>query len=157
MKWIPMQDENSLELEQLLIGKSVRRRKMIPIWIKIFIWIFIVFACFIPLVFVMSLMGYRPLLALYGLEATDSFSISWGLICSLFLFKGITAFALWSEKSYAIKLGIIDAVLGIMICSAIMFAPVFDKHFPFMFRLELVALVPYLAWLLKRKNSWEQA
>jgi hypothetical protein len=151
-----MQNENSLGLEQLLIDKAVRRRKLIPVWINIFIWIFIVFACFIPLVFVMSLTGYRPSLALYGLEETDPFSVRWWLICSLFLFKGITAFALWSEKNYAIKLAIIDAVIGIIICFAIMFAPVFDKHFPFMFRLELVALVPYLAWLFKRKNLWEQ-
>jgi hypothetical protein len=151
-----MQDDNPLELEQLLIGKSARRRKLIPIWIKIFIWIFIVFTCFIPPTLLMSLMGYHPLLALYGFETTDTFSITWWFICSLFLFKGITGFALWSEKSYAIKLGIIDAVIGIMICSAIMFAPVFDRHSKFIFRLELVALVPYFVWLLKTRSSWER-
>ena len=151
-----MQDENSLELEQLLIGRSVQRRILIPIWIKIFVWIFIVFALFTPLVLLVSLMGYRPLLALYGLETNDTFSATGLIICSMFLFKGLTAFALWSEKSYAIKLGIIDAVIGIMICSTVMFAPAFNGRLVSNYRLELVALIPYLIWLLRVKEQWEQ-
>jgi hypothetical protein len=151
-----MQDDNPLELEQLLIGKPARRRKLIPVWIKIFIWIFIVFTCFIPPTLLMSLMGYHPLLALYGLETTDTFYITWWVICSLFLFKGITGFALWSEKSYAIKLGIVDAVIGILICCTVMFAPVFNGRLVSNYRLELVALIPYLIWLLKVKEQWEE-
>ena len=150
-----MQNENSLELEQLLIGKSARRRKRIPVWIKIFIWIFIVFACFTPLMVIMSLMGYHPILSLYGLETSDTLSITGVIICSLFLLKGITAFALWNEKSYAIKLGIIDAVIGILICCAMMFAPAFNGGLISNYRLELVALIPYLIWLLKVKEQWQ--
>jgi hypothetical protein len=151
-----MQNENSLELEQLLIGKQVGRRKMIPFWIKIFIWIFIVFACFTPVVFLLSLIGYRPFLALYALETTNAFSITGMIISSLFLFKGITGLSLWSERSYAIKLGIIDAVIGIMICCTVMFAPAFNERLVSNFRLELVALIPYLIWLLRVKEQWEQ-
>ena len=152
-----MQNQNSLELEQLLIGRSTGRRNLIPAWIKIFIWIFIVVACFTPLLLLMSLTGYRPLLALYGLETNKAFSITGLAICSLFLFKGVTAFALWSEKSYAIKLGIIDAVIGLMICCAIMFAPALSGALISNYRLELVALTPYLVWLLKAKETWEES
>src|SRR5215471_2312262 len=131
-------ENEPLELEQLLIGKQGRRRKLIPVWIKIFIWIFIVFACFIPPMLVMSVMGYRPLSALYGLETTNTFSVTGLIVCSLFLFKGIAAFGLWTEKAYAIKLGIIDAVIGIMTCCTMMCAPLFANATPFSFRLELV-------------------
>ena len=150
-------ENEPLELEQLLIGKSRRRRKLIPVWIKIFIWIFIVFACFIPLILVMSLMGYHPISTLYGLETTDTFSIIGVIICLLFLLKGITAFALWSEKGYAVKLGIIDAIIGIMICCTVMLAPAFNSRLIANYRLELVALIPYLIWLLRVKEQWEQA
>ena len=157
LKLINMQHDSPLELEQMLIGRSVKRRKLITIWIKIFIWIFIIVACFTPLIMITSLMRYRPLLALYGLETNDAFSITGAIICSLFLFKGMTAFALWSEKSYAIKLGIIDAVIGIMICCTVMFAPAFSGAFISNYRLELVALIPYLIWLLRTQAEWEQA
>src|SRR5215813_8674545 len=138
-------ENEPLELEQLLVGKSMRRRKMIPVWIKIFIWIFIVFACFTPPMIGMSLMGYRSWSGLYGLETNNTFSIIGLIICLLFLFKGIAAFALWSEKTYAIKLGIIDAVIGIMICCTVMCVSLLNREFPFNFRLELIALIPYLA------------
>ena len=151
-----MQNENSLELEQLLTGKSVQRRRLIPFWIKIFIWIFIVVACFTPLVFVTSLIGYHPFWALYGLETSNAYSIVGLVICSLFLFKGIIAFSLWTEKNWAIKLGIIDAVIGIMMCSALMIAPIFNDAIGFTFRLELLALIPYLVWLVKVKETWEE-
>ena len=101
-------------------------------------------------------MGYRPLSALYGLETNNTFSPVGLFICPLFLFKGGAAFALWSEKSWAIKLGIIDGVIGIMICCATMVAPLFSDGMSFTFRLELVALVPYLVWLLRIKDFWEQ-
>ena len=151
-----MQNQNSLELEQLLIGKSMGRRNLIPVWIKIFIWIFIVVACFTPVVLLSSLIGYRPLLTLYALETTNIFSVTGLIICSLFLFKGITGFSLWSEKSYAIKLGIIDAVIGILICCIVMFAPAFNGRSVSNYRLELVALIPYLIWLIRVKEQWEQ-
>ncbi len=151
-----MQNENPLDLEPLLIGKTIRRRKLIPLWIKIFIWIFIVFGCFVPLILLISLSGTQSSLALYGLETNNTYSNIGLLICSLFLFKGITAFGLWTETSWAIKLGIIDAIIGIVICSAVMIAPLFNSNSGFSFRLELILLVPYLIWLFKIKVSWEQ-
>jgi hypothetical protein len=148
-----MQNENSLELENLLVQK--RRRKLIPVLIKIFIWIFIVFAAFVPLIVLISLTGTRSSLALYGLETNDTFSNTGIIICVLFLFKGITAFALWAEKDWAIKLGIIDAIAGIIVCSAVMIAPLFNNQTVYNYRLELIALIPYLVWLFKIKADWE--
>ena len=148
-----MQNENPLELEKLLVQK--RRRKLIPIWIKIFIWIFIVFGALVPLVILISLTGTQSTLALYGLETKDTFSNVGIIICALFLFKGITALTLWTEKSWAIKLGIADAMVGIIICSAVMIAPMYNNQVGFSFRLELILLIPYLVWLFKIKTAWE--
>lgn len=152
-----MQNENSLGLEQLLTGKLIKRRKLIPVLVKIFIWIFIVFACFIPLILLIQLLGVEPSMAIYGLETSHTYSIVGLVICFLFLFKGITAYALWAEKTWAVKLAIVEAIIGIMICSAVMMVPLFKSDPVFTFRFELVALIPYLAWLFKIKDSWEQA
>ncbi|MFI5188062.1 MAG: hypothetical protein ACHQF0_15130 [Chitinophagales bacterium] len=148
-----MQNENPLELENLLIQK--RRRKLIPVWIKIFIWIFIALGAFVPLAILISLSGREFSSALYGLETNNTFSNTGIIICALFFLKGITALALWTEKSWAIKLGIIDAVSGIIICSAVMIAPVFNNQLIYNYRLELILLIPYLIWLFKIRTAWE--
>lgn len=148
-----MQTEEPLELERLLVQKS--RRELIPFWIKIFIWIFIVFALFVPLLIIIRLSGRETLLTIYGLETNDAFSSIGIIISALFFLKGIAAFGMWSEKEWAIKLAIIDSVIGIIICLAVMTAPVFSNRLIYNYRLELILLIPYLIWLFKIKAAWE--
>ena len=146
-----MQDESPLELESLLPRK---RRKLIPIWIKVFIWIFMLLGAFVPvniLTFGLSAGSW----SLYGLEAEGALSIRGMMVCLLFLFKGITALGLWNENDWAIQFGIIDAILGIIICAAVTISPIFNHQLVFSFRLELIPLVFYLMWLLKTKVAWE--
>ena len=148
-----MQKENSLELESLLV--QTRRRKLIPVWIKIFTWIFMITGVLVVPVFLIALIGNPTTLALYGLETNDGLSITGLIIFALFIFKGLTALVLWTENDWAIICGIIDAALGIIICLAFTIAPLFNSQIPFVFRLELIALIPYLVWLLRVKNKWE--
>jgi hypothetical protein len=151
-----MQNENPLDLEPLLDQSSIRRRKLIPILVKIFIWIFMVSGAVVPIILLISISGYQSSLALYGLETNHPLSNIGLSIIAMFLLKGIVAFGLWAEKSWAIKLGIFDAVIGIVVCLAVMTAPIWNNMLGFSFRLELLALVPYLIWLSKIKSSWEK-
>jgi hypothetical protein len=130
--------------------QPIRRRKLLPMWIKIFTWIFIVFGVATVPVSIMGLTGNNVNLALYGLEATDLNSTEGLLILFLFFYKGLVAFLLWFEQKVAVTLGIIDASIGILICFWSMFA----AH-SVSFRLELVPLIPYLYKLIKIRKSWE--
>ena len=94
--------------------------------------------------------------SLYGLEATDALSIIGIVVCLLFLFKGITVLSLWNENDWAIQFGIVDAILGIIICSAVTISPIFNHQLVFIFSLELTPLVVYLMWLLRNKEAWEK-
>jgi len=67
------------------------------------------------------------------------------------------AYGLWSEKSGAIKLAIVDAILGIAICIGVMLAPIYMDQTSFTFRLELLLLIPYLLWLFKTSRRWESS
>ncbi len=148
-----MEHESSLELESLL--EQTKRRDLIPIWIKVFIWIFIITGGLTVPVFLFALIGNSTTLAIYGLETNDGLSVTGLIIFALFIFKGLTALALWTENDWAITCGIIDAALGIVICLGFTVAPLYNSQIPFVFRLELVALIPYLVWLLRVKNEWE--
>ena len=71
------------------------------------------------------------------------------LITLMMLYKGYTAFALWTGKKQAVLLAQIDAISGILIC---VFVMVMGPGF--MLRLELIVLIPYLIKMNRIKDEW---
>lgn len=131
------------------------RRKLLPWWIKIFIWIFIIFGVFSPIGLVFGIFGFQFNQALYGLETNDPFSATGLVILTIFTLKGIVAYGLWFEKRWAVQLGIGDAILGFSICSFVMLYPVLTgTGANINFRLEIILLIPYLVFLVKSKGVW---
>ena len=144
-------------LEPLEKEISLERRKLLPLWIKIFIWVFMIFGGFAVLAFIGGLFSLNFESSLYGLETNAPLSSTGLLIFFLFLLKGIVAFALWTEKDLAVYLGIADAIIGIAVCTAIMIYPSLSSGQRFSFRLELILLIPFLIKLLSIKNAWWRA
>lgn len=135
---------------------NLRRRDLLPTWIKVFVWIFIVFGAVVPVALIMGLLGMTVNLALYGLETLTPFSLIGMLVIALFGLKGIVAFGLWTEKEWAVNLAIIDAIIGILICICVMVFPIIDNSggFNISFRIELLLLFPYLIKMRKIKSEW---
>ena len=149
------ENQTDLLTDELVRENEIPRKKMLPLWIRIFTWIFLIISVFAPIVFVLGLMGFTAQLSLYGLETNEPLSLIGITITALFIIKGITAFGLLKEKDWAIKIGIADAAIGIVICTLIMLYPFINSDAKFSLRLELVALIPYLLKLLKIKTQWE--
>ena len=149
------ENQTDLLTNELIQINAVPRKKLLPLWIKIFTWIFLIFGAFVPIILILGIMGYSAQLSLYGLETNKPFSLIGIIITLLFIIKGVTAFGLLKEKYWAIKIGISDAIIGITICTFIMLYPIINTDAKFSFRLELVALIPYLLAFLKIKNDWE--
>ena len=149
------ENQTDLLTDELIQENGIPRKKMLPVWIKIFTWIFLVISVFAPIVFVLGLVGYNAQLALHGLETNEPLSTIGIIITTIFIIKGITAFSLLKEKDWAIKVGIVDAVIGIIICTLLMLYPIINSDAKFSLRLELAALIPYLIKLLKIKTQWE--
>src|SRR5215217_1416077 len=145
------ENQTDLLTDELLQYNAIPRKKLLPLWIKIFTWIFLVISAFVPIVSVLGLMGYSTQLALYGLETNEPFSSIGIIITTVFIIKGITAFGLLKEKDWAVQIGIVDAIIGIIICTLVMLYPIINSDAKFSLRLELVALIPYLLKLLKIK------
>ncbi len=134
-----------------------RRRKLLPWWIKTFIWIFLVFGAIATIGLIIGLLGFNFQLSLYGIDTYEPLSLIGLGLMGIFIFKGVTAFALWTEKDWAIKSGQIDAILGIAICFFMMFINPFidnEQGFSMSFRLEFALLIPFLIKLGKIEKEW---
>ncbi|WP_205504012.1 hypothetical protein [Rufibacter psychrotolerans] len=146
-----------LSFEELEDNKT-RRRELLPWWMKAFIWIFLIMGAIVPIGLIMGLMGFSFSISLYGFETTTPISATGITLSVLILVKGVTAFGLWTEKDWAVRLGIFDAVIGLVACVLAMFVvPFVDRSEGFVlnFRLEPILLVLYLLKLQKIKSSWE--
>lgn len=142
-------------LDSELSPAKERRRKLLPVWIKIFLWIFMIFGIIAPIGLILGIIGIDFNLALYGLETTNALSITGLLIILFFAIKGIVSFGLWTEKDWAINLAIVDAIIGIVACSIVMLVlPFISDNIGFNVRLELIALIPYLIKMRKIKGDW---
>lgn len=136
--------------------KYHRRRDLLPIWIKVFIWIFMIFGAMSPVGLVLGLFGMNFQLSFLGLETNDPLSITGVFITLMFLIKGIIAAGLWTEKTWAINIAKIEAIISAVICVFIMFGLRFiSETHSFNIRFELVLLVLYYNKLSKIEYDWE--
>ncbi len=131
-----------------------RRRKLLPWWVIGFLWIFLVFFLLMPVAVVMGLLKYNFQMSLLGLTTNEPFSFIGIGVISLFSLKGITAFALWTEKKWAIGLSKIDAIISMAVCLGVMAYVIIVLH-SFSLRLELIVLGFYYYKMNQIQHDWE--
>ena len=158
-------DKSEKELIDEVLGKETyRRRKLIPIWIKVFVWIFLFFGGLVPVGLILGAFGASFSISLYGLSTNEPVTILGLFISILFLIKAIVAMGLWTEKDWAVNAAMVDAILGILICVVVMFVLPFTTSetkssftVNFNFRLELLLLIPYLVVMNRIRKDWKAA
>lgn len=153
------QSQPDVLTESLFQLKTKRRKDLLPWWIKVFIWIFLIVGAIALLGFIGGLIGFTFEISLYGLETNEPISMLGISVILLFLFKGFTAYSLLKESDWAIIAGIADALVGIILCSFTMLHPLFNPQggTNFIFRLELLLLIPYFIKLLRIRPQWEKS
>ncbi len=133
------------------------RKNLLPWWIKFFCWVFMIFGAFMIFILGLALFNLSMDISIYGLEAKGPLSLYGCLITLVVLYKSYTGYVLWFEKDNAIYIAQIDAIVGILLCTASMFLlPTLEEGNRFTFRLELLFLIPYLIRLNKIKKKWEE-
>lgn len=132
-----------------------RRRDLLPNWIKFFTWMFMIFGVLTPLVFLLGILGSTFNMSLYGLQTMYVYSPLGIALLLLYVFKGIVAYSLWTERDWAVMLALIDGAIGIVICFIISFVLPFYTD-GWNIRLELVALVPYFMTMMKISVEWQR-
>ena len=151
-----MEKDNLLNNNFEVVKSEKKRRDLLTWWIKVFCWFFMLFGLLSIVCLILGFTNTKPLLAFYGFETNEPFSLNGIIVITIGVIKGITAFSLWFEKDFAIKLGKIDAIIGIIICGISMLVlPFVQDGFNFNIRLELALLIPFLLKLNKIQNEWE--
>lgn len=136
--------------------KDIIRRTLLPIWVKIFCWIFMIGAVAGIICLIGGLMGYNPSLSMYGFETNEPITPIGVFIISLFLYKGFVAYSLWFEKDNAINLGKIDALIGIGLCIITMLIlPFIEDVINVSFRLEIIMLILFYKKLNAIEYEWD--
>lgn len=142
-----------------------RRRQLLPWWMKAFAWISMILGLssivtrFVQIIGI-TFFGKATQKTIYGLQTYEQLSLLSLFITSLILFKAFTGFAMWTEKQWAIRFCIFDAVAGIAICLVVMFIlPIYttaNEGYDFNRRYELLFLVPYAVHLFQMRKKWEK-
>ena len=154
-----MQQDKQLILEPLLQENGINRRSLLPFWMKVFIWLFMFAGVLSIICLVAGIAGASMEMSLYGLESNEPLTMTGMIILLLFILKGAVGFGLWFEKDWAVLLGITDAIMGIGICLYLTVSSTFLHNTSGSinnFRLELVALIPYLIRLWKIRSAWQR-
>ncbi|MBS2098702.1 hypothetical protein [Carboxylicivirga linearis] len=136
------------------------RRQLLPLWIKIFLWFFLITGGLAIPGLLAGLLGATYSISLYGLESYEPISPVGLLLSIIFIVKAITAFALWTEKDWAIQLALFDGYAGILVCGIMMFVYPFlnlANGFHFNLRLELIALIPFVIKMHDIQKEWNGA
>lgn len=138
-------EERSTPFAEFDNNVLTRRRDLLPTWIKIFLWIFLIGGAVAAGLLIAGSLITQTSLSLYGMNANHPYSMTGLLICSLFLFKGIVAYGLWFEQKWAPQAAIADAIIGIAVCLVMMaIIPFMYPSISFTLRLELIPLYFYL-------------
>lgn len=150
-----------LNANKLKSLSTKRRRDLIPKWIKFFVFLFLFLGALgASMLVVRNLMGANTgESTIYGLESNVFFSPLGILIHAILIFKVVVSYGLWMEKDWAVKFGIIDAILGLIVCVTVMailplIASKGGKN-ELNLRFEILLLIPYLYQLLKIRREWE--
>lgn len=127
------------------------RKQIVPMWMKIFGWLFIVAGTLVPVIGVFSaISGVEGEYSLYGLEVVGSvYSPAAMFILTLFLAHGICAYGLLFGKAWGMSACLILGYLSAAICVFTMLTGDGNN-----IRVELIILILYLVKLHKIRPAW---
>lgn len=148
-----MEQENLSQFDEFE-APNFKRRALIPLWIQVFCWLFMIMGLFAFLSFIMGLFGNSAGVEFYGLNDSSTLSLTGLTLTSVLLFKGFTAYSLWFEKDNAITLVKIDAATGIIICIAVMIITGITQGGNFSLRFEILFLLAYFIKISNIEYSW---
>jgi len=149
--------ESTVGIDSSVIDVVSRRKKLVPLWIKVFGWIFIVMGVVAPLGFIFSLLtGQASNFSLLGLQNNGSeISLMGVVIITLFVSFGISAYGLLFGRDWGLKAALATGYIGLAV-SVFVMASVFATGV-YTFRLEPLIQIPYLIKLHKIRQKWSNS
>jgi hypothetical protein len=130
--------------------KQIERSTLIPKWIKVFGWIFIVLGCAVPVVYLMALIIDIPasfMMFGFSYEGTP-FALMPAFISALIVCNGLSAFGLIFCKDWGLNVCLLYGYFGLcMVILSMVLSPG-------SIALEPLLQIPYLYKLHKLRSKW---
>ncbi|MGV3460779.1 MAG: hypothetical protein ACO1N9_10045 [Flavobacterium sp.] len=139
-------DEFDIELK-------LKRRTLLPWWIKLFCWIFMIFGVVVFATIFQLFFDQRPTLSFYGLATETFYPFGMIVLYIVFFLNAVSGYLLWFEKDAAITVGKIVVFVGIALCVASFIIALFNGSFTL--RLEIIPLVLFYRKLSSIEYDWE--
>lgn len=134
------------------------RRKLLPWWIKIFCWIFMLIGGENCLSWIVRLSLDHPLyvnLFSNRLDTTVLLLSPCGILLGiLVLFKAYVGYALWFGKNNALKMAEIDVLLSILASVVMMWMSISENEISY-FWFEILFLIPYYLKISSLEKVWK--
>ncbi|WP_435247343.1 hypothetical protein ACMAZD_11635 [Vibrio sp. nBUS_14] len=131
------------------------RLKLLPMWIKVIGWIFIVLGVVSSLAIITKVIGIEAefSLEIFGLIYDGSQSNAlFSLVTGLYLFFSISAYGLVRGKNWGLSACIVNGYIGIVVCLFVTISSFSSEYINL--RLEPIIQVIYLWKLHKIKDQW---
>jgi hypothetical protein len=143
-----------VEDPQVDAGARADRKKLIPKWIKVFGWIFVVAGAIVPISWVFAaatqmLGSYEVFGIKYYGPAHHPIAI---LVAAIFVALAVSAYGLLFGKSWGVHACLATGYLSVAVCIVTMLIGL--SHQSINLRLELLLLIPYLRKLHQIKRQW---
>lgn len=140
-----------------IAGTEVKasRRALVPLWIKIFGWLFMAMGLAVPVLdVVVTILGQPASYALFGLQHHGSpFHPVALVISAITLSLAVSAYGLLFGRAWGLNACLVTGYGGAAICIATMVYSLFSEN-SLTIRLELLVHLPYLMRLHKIKPLW---
>ena len=147
---------SELDAESAMESESQKRKKLVPLWIKVFGWLFIVMGATAPFGYAYTVLTKTESgFMLLGLEATGAtLSFTGVFLMVVFLSLGVSAYGLLFGKSWGVKACLFTGYIGVCIAVYSMVSGLLKGGMEI--RLELLIQIPYLIKLHKIRAPWLQ-
>jgi hypothetical protein len=154
-----MDHRTDLLTDELLDFKTKHRRDLLPLWVKISMWFYLLTSVLLPIIIIIGLNGGRWHTNTYGISSNKPLSAGGLFTIAIHVLKTIVSIGMFRTSSWAIRLAIFDAILGIIICSLIIGYSFVNGHHRggsnTILPLELIFLIPYLIKMNRIKVEWQ--
>ncbi|HEX8725126.1 MAG TPA: hypothetical protein VF737_07065 [Gemmatimonadaceae bacterium] len=129
------------------------RRRLLPIWIKAFSWIFLIGGGAAPAVVLVGLLGGRPVFfELFGFAYRGNVLDPEALLLALLVTgSGLTAYGLLWGRSWGQFAAVMTGWFGLALCIASVFVSP-GVRIP----LEPLLLIPFLVTMHRLKTAWKE-
>jgi hypothetical protein len=167
-----MSENEASIFDELRDPNAIRRRDMLPGWIRFFCWFFAILSNLGAIVLIIVIFAGDSLTSYFqqqGVPVPYQGSSLWLVMQQWLgvaeaLLTGTAAIALLKERSWAVKLAIVDGMitLGRSLYSVFRTQSVVTGNFPFsamtigVVCIQLIFLIPYLITLIRIRSKWEE-